>query len=79
MEIRGRNDYTRIYASDFDIRTFCVDNKIFAVQKNSLNYDFRSNTHRGVESEAYILSKEEKELVLKALRVSRAIWLVLIT
>ena len=59
--------------SDFDIRTFCVDNKIFASTKRShSSYDFRSNTHRGAEAEPYILSKEEKELVLKAARVSRA-------
>ena len=36
--------------SDFDIRTFCVDNKIFASTKRThSSYDFRSNTHRGRE------------------------------
>ena len=59
--------------SDFDIRTFCVDNKIFASTKRThSSYDFRSNTHRGAEAEPYILSKDEKELVLKAARASRA-------
>ena len=59
--------------SDFDIRTFVVDNKIFASTKRShSSYDFRSNTHRGAEAEPYKLSDEERELVLKASRVSRA-------
>jgi glutathione synthase/RimK-type ligase-like ATP-grasp enzyme len=60
--------------SDFDVRTFVVDNKIFASTKKStqLSYDFRSNTHRGAEAEPYILSDEEIELVLKAARLSRA-------
>ncbi len=59
--------------SDFDIRTFCLDNKIFASTKRThSSYDFRSNTHRGAEAEPYILSDEEKEIVLKAARVSRA-------
>src|SRR6056300_1807164 len=59
--------------SDFDVRTFVVDNKIFASTKRvHSSYDFRSNTHRGAEAEPYILSDEEKDLVLKAARVSRA-------
>jgi len=59
--------------SDFDVRTFVVDNKIFASTKRShSSYDFRSNTHRGAEAEPYKLSDEERELVLKAARVSRA-------
>ena len=59
--------------SDFDIRTFVVDNKIFASTKRThSDYDFRSNTHRGAEASPYILSDEERELVLKASRVSRA-------
>jgi len=59
--------------SDFDVRTFVVDNKIFASTKRShSSYDFRSNTHRGAEAEPYILSDEEKELILKAARLSRA-------
>ena len=59
--------------SDFDVRTFIVDNKIFASTKRShSSYDFRSNTHRGAEAEPYKLSDEERELVLKASRVSRA-------
>jgi len=59
--------------SDFDIRTFVVDNKIFASTKRvHSSYDFRSNTHRGAEAEPYILNDDEKELVLKAARLSRA-------
>ena len=59
--------------SDFDIRTFVVDNKIFASTKRThSSFDFRSNTHRGAEASPYILNDEEKELVLKAARVSRA-------
>jgi len=59
--------------SDFDVRTFIVDNKIFASTKRiHSSYDFRSNTHRGAEAEPYKLNDEERELVLKAARVSRA-------
>mgnify|MGYP001170958788 FL=1 len=59
--------------ADFDVRTFCVDNKIFASTKRiHSSFDFRSNTHRGAEAKPYILSKEEKEIVLKAARASRA-------
>jgi len=59
--------------SKFDVRTFIVDNKIFASTKRShSSFDFRSNTHRGAEAEPYILNKEEKEMVLKAARLSRA-------
>ena len=59
--------------SKFDVRTFVVDNKIFASTKRvHSSYDFRSNTHRGAEAEPYILSDDEKELVLKAARLSRA-------
>ena len=36
--------------TDFDVRTFVVDNKIFASTKRThSSYDFRSNTHRGME------------------------------
>ena len=59
--------------SDFDIRRFVVDNKIFASTKRiHSSFDFRSNTHRGAEAKPYILSEEEKEIVLKAARASRA-------
>ena len=54
--------------TDFDVRTFVVDNKIFASTKRThSSYDFRSNTHRGVRAEPYKLSDEEIELVLKLL------------
>ena len=59
--------------SSFDVRTFVIDNKIFASTKRThSSYDFRSNTHRGAEAEPYKLNDEERELVLKASRVSRA-------
>ena len=51
--------------SKFDVRTL-VDNKIFASTKRiHSSFDFGSNTHRGAEAEPYILSDDEKELVLK--------------
>ena len=57
----------------FDVRTFVVDNKIFASTKRThSNYDFRSNTHRGAEAEPYILNDEERDIILKASRASRA-------
>ena len=57
----------------FDVRTFVVDNKIFASTKRiHSSYDFRSNTHRGAEAKPYKLSDEEREIVLKASRVSKA-------
>ena len=57
--------------TDFDVRTFVVDNKIFASTKRThSSYDFRSNTHRGGRAEAYKLSEEEIELVLKTVRLS---------
>jgi len=57
----------------FDVRTFVVDNKIFASTKRiHSSYDFRSNTHRGAEAKPYKLSDDERELVLKASRVSKA-------
>ena len=60
--------------SDFDVRTFVVDNKIFASTKRThSSYDFRSNTHRGAEAEPYKLNDEEMEMILKAARLSRRI------
>ena len=57
----------------FDVRTFVVDNKIFASTKRThSSYDFRSNTHRGAEAEPYILNDEEKDVILKASRASKA-------
>ena len=49
VEIRAEMIIQEFMPSDFDIRTFCVDNKIFASTKRThSSYDFRSNTHRGV-------------------------------
>ena len=57
----------------FDVRTFVVDNKIIASTKRShSSYDFRSNTHRGAEAEPYTLSDEEKDIILKSARASKA-------
>ena len=57
----------------FDVRTFVVDNKIFASTKRThSSYDFRSNTHRGAEAEPDILNDEEKDVILKASRASKA-------
>ncbi len=57
----------------FDVRTFVVDNKIFASTKRvHSSYDFRSNTHRGAEAKPYKLSDEEIEVVLKSARISKA-------
>ncbi len=59
--------------SKFDVRTFVVDNKIFASTKRTHSgYDFRSNTHRGAEAAPYKLNDEERELVLRASRASKA-------
>jgi len=57
----------------FDVRTFVVDNKIFASTKRiHSKEDFRSNIHRGGSAEPYKLSEEEKEIILKASRASKA-------
>ena len=57
----------------FDVRTFVLDNKIIASTKRiHSSYDFRSNTHRGAEAEPYILNDEEKIIILKAARASKA-------
>ena len=59
--------------TDFDVRTFVVDNKIFASTKRThSSYDFRSNTHRGAEAEPYKLNDEEMDIILKTARISRA-------
>ena len=57
----------------FDVRTFCLDNKVIASTKRvHSSYDFRSNTHRGAEAHPYTLNDEEHELILKASRASKA-------
>ena len=57
----------------FDVRTFVVDNKIFASTKRiHSKEDFRSNIHRGGSAEPYKLLEEEKEIILKASRASKA-------
>lgn len=57
----------------FDVRTFVVDNKIFASTKRiQSSFDFRTNTHRGAEAVPYKLNEEEIEMVLRASRASKA-------
>ena len=57
----------------FDVRTFVVDNKIFASTKRiQSSFDFRTNTHRGAEAVPYKLNDEEIEMVLRASRASKA-------
>jgi len=59
--------------TDSDIRTFVVDNKIFACTKRvKKSGEFRSNVHRGAVAEPYKLSEEEIEIVLRAARASKA-------
>jgi len=59
--------------TDFDIRTFVVDNRIFACTKRvKAKGEFRSNVHRGAEAEPYKLTKKEIEIILRAARASKA-------
>ena len=49
---------------DFDVRTIIVDGVIIASTKRIRpKEDFRSNRHRGAETEPYILSDDEKKLL----------------
>ena len=58
---------------DFDIRTIIVDGVIIASTKRIRpKEDFRSNRHRGAETEPYILSDDEKKLLLNAYRSTGA-------
>lgn len=59
--------------TDFDIRTFVVDNRIFACTKRvKAKGEFRSNVHRGAEAEPYTLNKKEIEIILRTARASKA-------
>lgn len=59
--------------TDFDVRTFVVDNKIFACTKRvKKSGEFRSNVHRGAVAEPYKLSDEEIEIVLRTARATKA-------
>jgi len=53
-----------------DIRTLCVNGKIVAsAQRVKVNKDeFRNNVHLGAETLPYVLSPEEKQLVINAAR-----------
>ena len=58
---------------DFDVRTIIVDGVIIASTKRIRpKEDFRSNRHRGAETEPYILSDDEKKLLLNAYRSTGA-------
>ena len=58
---------------DFDIRTIVVDGVIIASTKRiKPKEDFRSNIHRGADSEPYVLSDDEKKLILDAYRTTGA-------
>ena len=58
---------------NFDVRTFVVDNKIFASTKRiQSSFDFRTNTHRGAKAIPYKLNDEEIEIILRASRASKA-------
>ena len=57
----------------YDIRTIVVDGVIIASTKRvKPKEDFRSNIHRGADSEPYVLSKEEISLILNAYRCTGA-------
>ena len=57
----------------FDVRTFVVNNRIIASTKRThSSYDFRSNTHRGAEAEPYTLNDEERDIIIKSARASKA-------
>jgi ribosomal protein S6--L-glutamate ligase len=59
--------------TDSDVRTFVVDNKIFACTRRvKKSGEFRSNVHRGAIAEPYKLSDEEIEIVLRTARASKA-------
>jgi ribosomal protein S6--L-glutamate ligase len=59
--------------TDSDVRTFVVDNKIFACTRRvKKSGEFRSNVHRGAVAEPYKLSDEEIEIVLRTARASKA-------
>ena len=57
----------------FDVRTFVLNNRIIASTKRThSSYDFRSNTHRGAEAEPYTLNDEERDIIIKSSRASKA-------
>lgn len=53
-----------------DIRVFVIDGKIVgAMKRQAKNGEFRSNLHRGAQSENVVLTSEEEEVALKATEV----------
>lgn len=56
---------------DFDVRTIVLDGKIVAATKRSkAKKDFRTNRHRGGDTEPYKLSPEEKKIIIHAAKNS---------
>ena len=53
-----------------DIRVFVIDGQIVgAMKRQAKNGEFRSNLHRGAQSEKVVLTSEEEEVALKATQV----------
>ena len=53
-----------------DIRAFVVGNKVVAAMiRKASGAEFRSNLHRGGSGEQIVLSEEEKEMAIRAVRV----------
>ena len=57
----------------FDVRTVVLNGRIIASTKRiKPKKDFRSNRHMGAETEAYILSKNEKKIIIASARATGA-------
>ena len=53
-----------------DIRVFVIDGEIVgAMKRQAKNGEFRSNLHRGAQSEKVVLTSEEEEVALKATKI----------
>lgn len=58
---------------EYDVRTLVLGGRIIAcTRRNKVPDDFRSNAHLGAETEPYILSEEEEEVVKATARISGA-------
>jgi ribosomal protein S6--L-glutamate ligase len=56
---------------DFDVRSLVVNNRILGAAKRITNKkEFRSNVHLGATTKPYILSDDEKEIILAAARAT---------
>jgi ribosomal protein S6--L-glutamate ligase len=57
-------------AKGADLRAFVIDGKVVAaIKRQGLESDFRSNIHRGGSAKQIKLSKEERDLAVKAAKV----------